>query len=42
MKSKKKHISWIKNTLVITTTRFGNALSAISTYLKLHIRIKIR
>ncbi len=38
---KTKHISWIKITLVFMTMRFGNALSAISTYLKLHIWINI-
>ncbi len=31
----------IKNSLVFMTMRFGNVLSVISTYLKLHIQIKI-
>ncbi len=41
MKKETNNISWIKNTLVITTMRFGNVLSVISTYLKLHTWINI-
>jgi hypothetical protein len=36
-----KHISWIKNSLIYTMRMSGNALSAISTYLTLHIRMRI-
>ncbi len=36
-----KCISWIKNTLVFTIRTSGNASSAISTYLTLHIRMRI-
>jgi hypothetical protein len=32
-----ENISWIKNTLVLMMIKFGNVLSVISTYLKLHI-----
>ncbi len=43
MRKKMKHISWIKNTLVFRTVKFGNVLSGvISTYLKPYIRIKPR
>ncbi len=34
--------SWIKNTLVYTMRTSGNALSATSTYLTLHIRMRTR
>jgi hypothetical protein len=37
-----EHISWIKNTLVFTMRTSGNALSAISTCLTLHIQMRIR
>jgi hypothetical protein len=40
-KKKIKHISWIKNTLVFTMRTSGNALSVISTYLTLHIQMRI-
>jgi hypothetical protein len=41
IKKKMKCISWIKNTLAFMMIKFRNVLSAISTYLKLHIWIKI-
>jgi hypothetical protein len=41
MRKKTKHISWIKNTLVSLMRTSGNILSVISTYLTLHIRIRI-
>ncbi len=40
-RKKMKCISWIKNTLVFMMVKFGSVLSVISTYLKLHIWIKI-
>jgi hypothetical protein len=36
MKKNAKSISWIKNTLVFMTMRFGNVCSVILTYLKLY------
>jgi hypothetical protein len=39
IEKKMKCISWIKNTLVFTMS--GNALSVISTYLTLHIQMRI-
>ncbi len=41
LRKKTKHISWIKNTLVYMMRMSGNVLSAISTYLTLHIRMRI-
>ncbi len=40
-KEKRKCIHWFKNTLVFMTMTFGNVFSVISTYLKLHIRMRI-
>jgi hypothetical protein len=37
-----KAFSWIKNTLVFTMRTSGNVLSVISTYLTLHIQMRIR
>jgi hypothetical protein len=39
IKKKTKRISWILNTLVFMTMRFGKVLSSISTYLKLNIQM---
>jgi hypothetical protein len=42
MRKKTNCISWIKNTLGFTMKTSGNALSAISIYLTLHIRMRMR
>jgi hypothetical protein len=42
IEEEKKCIFWIKNTLVYTVRMSGNVLSAILTYLTLHIRMRIR
>ncbi len=42
LRKKMMRISWIKNTPVFTMRTSGNALSAASTYLTLHIRMRIR